>query len=616
MKKLLLLILVISNTTFGAETEKTVKSKITSATVFLKGAQVNRLGNIALAKGKTTLKLSGLSPYVDKNSIKVKGIGAYTILSVNHSINFLEQSPKTPEKTTILNQIEKLKLDIEYKKTEQEILNGRKDFLITNKKILNNEKAISPTDFKLFKEIYSSDFENIQISILKKQREIDGLNKQIQKLNQQIKENNTQKDLPTSEIRIVVSTKAETKGKISVSYFVDNAGWYPSYDLRVGDINSPVKLVYKANVFQNTGIDWKNIKLTFSNATPDESANIPVLSPYYLGFNNYAPKVAYGYYDPNVREVNGILRDSETGESIPFATIVVKGTTVGTTSDFDGNFSLAIPRDAKALTIAFVGYETAIVPISGPYLNITLKASAEMMDEIVVTAMGISRGSRKRKPAKEKSANIPKTKVVSYQTNFELSIDVPYTLKANANKLTIEMKDIELNTSYIYQAVPKITPKAFLIANITDWEQHNLLDGEVNLYFENTFVGKSILDLTQMSDTLEVSLGPDKGITIKRIKEKDLSSRQFLGGNKIESRVWKTTIRNNKSEKVKLLVFDQIPISNDEDITVDVQELSDGKMNTESGEVVWEIEIEPKETIEKTISYKVKYPKKKFLRIE
>ena len=77
-----------------------------------------------------------------------------------------------------------------------------------------------------------------------------------------------------------------------------------------------------------------------------------------------------------------------------------------------------------------------------------------------------------------------------------------------------------------------------------------------------------------------------------------------------------TSIRNNKPEKVRLLVFDQVPVSNDEAITVDIEELSNGKMNTDTGEVVWEIELEPKETIEKTIGYKVKYPKKKVLRID
>ena len=178
------------------------------------------------------------------------------------------------------------------------------------------------------------------------------------------------------------------------------------------------------------------------------------------------------------------------------------------------------------------------------------------------------------------------------------------------------MKEIELNSSYIYKSIPKISPKAFLIANIIDWEEYSLLDGEVNLYFENTFVGKSVLDLSQLSDTLEVSLGSDNNISIKRNKEKDHTSKQFIGGNRIENRIWKTSIRNNKSEKVKLFVYDQIPVSNNEEISVDIENLSDGKLNAETGEVVWEIELEAKQKIEKLIEYTVKYPKKKNIRIE
>jgi uncharacterized protein (TIGR02231 family) len=154
------------------------------------------------------------------------------------------------------------------------------------------------------------------------------------------------------------------------------------------------------------------------------------------------------------------------------------------------------------------------------------------------------------------------------------------------------------------------------MAHITEWEQHGLLDGEVNLYFEKTFVGKSVLDLAQMSDTLEVSLGADKSISVKREKQKDKTSRQFLGANKVETRVWTTAVRNNKATTIRLQLYDQIPVSNDDDISVDTEDISGGQLNDETGEVIWEIELAPQQSIEKTIKYEVKYPKKKYLRID
>lgn len=617
MKYLFLTLLLISTTIFASEAEKEAKSKITKATVFLSGAQVTRESNIRLSKGTTTLKFKELSPFIDKNSIKVSGIGNFTILSVDFNINHIEKTESKPETISLISQIEKLTLEVENKKMALNILSERKGFLSANEKVISSDKVISPNDFKLFKEIFSSDYESIQKSTLKNQRLVDSLNKEIQVLNKQVKEISSVKELPTSEITVLVSSKVDSDAAITLTYYLSNAGWFPSYDLRVENINSPVKLAYKANVYQNTGIDWNNIELTFSNASPMESAVLPTLNPYYLFFNNYpSPKADNSRYNPNLREVTGIIKDSETGEPIPFANVMIKDKTIGTTSDFDGKFSLSIPIGSKSLIVNYVGYESKEVTISNSFLDIPLNESVTALQEVVVTDYRVPLISRKDKYKKESEPIPVEMKTADYKTNFEFAIKIPYSISSKAGNLSIEMKEVELNTSYLYKTIPKLNPQAFLIANIVDWEQHSLLDGEVNLYFEKTFVGKSILDLSQLSDTLEVSLGVDKNITVTRNKQKEHTMKQFFGGNKIETISWKTIIRNNKSETIKIYVFDQIPISNNEEITVEPVNVSGGELNKETGEISWEIDLAPKETAEKTLEYKVKHPKKEYLRIE
>lgn len=616
MKKLAIALLLISTSIFATENEIESTSVITKATVFLDGAQVSRESNVTLKKGKTIVRFKELSPYIDKNSIRVKGLGDFTIMAVNHVINHIDKTKQSPESVKLNEQIEELKNTLEYKKVELSILNEKKQFLSTNNTIISSDKSISPSDFKLFKEIFSSDFESLQLSILKKQQEINDLNEKIETLRKQTMELNNVKELPTSEISVTVTSKIETKAHFTIDYYVSNAGWFPSYDIRVDNINAPVKLFYKANVYQNTGVDWNNVALTFSNASPSESAIIPTLYPYFLYFNNYPQRPTdHSNYNPAVREVSGFVRDGETGEPIPFANVLVKGKTIGTTSDHNGMFTLSIPIGAKSLVVTFIGYEQKEVTISGPYLEIPLSACEMALEEVVLTDYS-PKLLGKDKVRKESNSIPIDMNTADYKTNFEFNIDVPYTLQSKANRLTIEMKQIVLNSSYIYKSIPKLSQQAFLIANITDWEQHSLLDGEVNLYFEKTFVGKSVMDLSQFSDTLEVSLGADKNITIKREKQKVLTSKQFLGGNKIETRMWKTTIRNNKSEEIKIYLQDQVPISNDEKIVVETLSISDGEMDKETGKIVWEIDLAPKEIEEIIIEYKVKYPKDRFLIID
>jgi uncharacterized protein (TIGR02231 family) len=154
------------------------------------------------------------------------------------------------------------------------------------------------------------------------------------------------------------------------------------------------------------------------------------------------------------------------------------------------------------------------------------------------------------------------------------------------------------------------------MANIVDWEKYNLLEGEANIFFENTFVGKSILDVTFVSDTLSISLGRDKNVIVKRDKIKEFTTRQFLGSKKEETRTWQISVRNNKTKPIHMTLMDQVPVSTLEEIEVATENNSGGSYNKENGEVKWNFKLEPSAKKEFELKYKVKYPKDKFLHIE
>lgn len=80
----------------------------------------------------------------------------------------------------------------------------------------------------------------------------------------------------------------------------------------------------------------------------------------------------------------------EDGEPVIGASIIVKGTTVGTVTDFDGNFTLDVPSDGKQLVVSYIGMKSKEVVVS-PNVNVTLMSDTQNLDEVVVTAMGISR---------------------------------------------------------------------------------------------------------------------------------------------------------------------------------------------------------------------------------
>jgi hypothetical protein len=125
-----------------------------------------------------------------------------------------------------------------------------------------------------------------------------------------------------------------------------------------------------------------------------------------------------------------------------------------------------------------------------------------------------------------------------------------------------------------------------------------------------------ILDVRYSTDTLQISLGRDKGISVNREKTKDLTSRRFIGSKKEEVRNWKTTVRNNKGQKINMVVYEQVPVSTNAEIEVIIQKDSDGKHNPENGEIKWEFTLEPSETKEFEIQYAVRFPRIRNLNVE
>jgi uncharacterized protein (TIGR02231 family) len=201
-------------------------------------------------------------------------------------------------------------------------------------------------------------------------------------------------------------------------------------------------------------------------------------------------------------------------------------------------------------------------------------------------------------------------------TSIEFNVDIPYSIETGGKSKSIDMMSLELPASFEYQAVPKLDPTAFLVAQVRDWQKYDLLEGEANLYFENTFVGKSMLNLKFVSDTLNVSLGRDLGIIVKREKRKDFTSEKFIGSNKVVTRSWEISVRNNKKESVKIQITDQIPISQNKDIAVEAEELSGGRLNNSTGLVTWDIDLPAGQSKTIILSYSVKYPKNSNVNVE
>ena len=616
MKKTIIL-LVITFLSFSVNSqdisEQSIKSEVSSATIFLNSAQITREKKVELKKGIQLIKFVGLSPFIDKKSIRIKAKNI-EIRAVNFQKNYLSKNKKSTELITLETKFTDLINEIDLENialltTQEEIR-----FFKENRAIKGNQ-TLTVNALKETAQFYGTKMKSLNTKELKIKNKLKKLQIEKSLLAKQVEDLNSKRNFATGEIFIKVSSSSNKVIDFQLIYNVSNVSWYPSYDVRVTDINSPLTIVYKANVKQNSKVDWNNVKLQFSSATPNQSTKAGKITPYFIAYGTRPPN-----YKNNIDEISGYVSDNNG--NLPGVSVIVKGTTIGTETNFDGKYSIKIPNSKSTLVFSYLGYKTEERLTNNSTINVTMQENKVSLDEIVVTARGIKRekkalGYSAYKKTKEKDANysIPIEEIIN-QTSVSFKLIEPYSIRSSNKDYVVPMKTYQTDATYVYYTVPRIEERAFLVASLKNWEQYNLLEGEASIYFEDTFIGTSLIDTRFTKNNLDISLGVDKNITVKRTKSKDFTTKQFIGNKKEETSLWDIAIKNNKRQSIKIIILDQIPISTREEITITLDKTFNGELDKKTGEIKWRKIIYSNDTEEFQLKYTARYPKNKKLLLD
>lgn len=532
MKKLLTCWILLISVAALAQQEKPVESKISRVTVFLNRAQVTREVKTRLEPGRTNLIVRGLTSQLDQQSIQVAGKGSFVILGISHNQNFLTEFnvPRTIQ--VLRDSLGYYSRQLAAEQNMKEILTKEEQLLISNQKIGGTQQNLTVAELKAMADFYRARMAEIGQSKMKIDEKTMRINERVARINRQLQEQSELYSRNTSEIVVSVSAEEATAAELEVNYVVDNAGWTPVYDLRAINTRTPVQLSYKANVFQSTGEEWKNVKLKLSTANPSLGGQKPELYTWYLDF-------------------------------------------------YQDNFSKAL---------------------SGRISGVQVSRAAPMME-------------KQAEEAKLEDAVSSADYVNTIQTtlNTEFDIALPYTVLSASKPTLVDIRNYDMKADYEYAVAPKLDADAFLLAKATGWEEFNLLPGEANIFFEGTFVGKTYIDPNNIKDTLAISMGRDKRIVVKREKIKDYTTRKTISSSQRDSYAWEVSVRNTKGEPVKIVIEDQVPVSQNSQIEVTVTDTGGGRYVKDTGKLSWNLNLQPNETKKMVFKYEVKYPKDKQL---
>ena len=528
--------LLVSQVGLAQPKEQPVSSKIAAVTVFTKGAQIGRKAKASLAVGKTDLVFTGLSPRTDPQSVQVKATGNFTILSVVYRLNSVTDNKRTAAVETLESQRKALLQKITTERKLLDVFKNEEKILRDNQAVGTSEVPVKTADLRELADFQRTRLTEVLLKQVEIENRIQGVDSAVVRLNQSLQNVTTPREIPSGEVVVSVLAKAADNAQFDLTYLVNDARWFPTYDVRVKDINSPIDLTFKASVSQQSGEDWRDVKLTISTGNPKENSVAPTLRPWSLGFG-YPVAVAF---DAGIDgAVSGRVTD-KSGAGLPAVSVSAVGTSLGTNTDSQGNYALLVPAGANRLAFSAIGFTTQEVTLTSNRINVALAEDTRALNEVVVTSYDSRQRNNKAMPprddlpAHQRLPYAPQRTTESFQpTTLSYDIDEPYTVLTDGKVYVADIKTYSVPAGYDYVAVPKLEPDAFLTARVANWKDLNLLEAEARLFFEGAYLGKTLLDVRNAGDTLSLSLGRDKGIVVERKRLPDFSAGRFLSNNKV-----------------------------------------------------------------------------------
>lgn len=557
MKYLLPLMALMIQVTLSAQEihEHEIESEIQDVTVFLTGGEIHRTANIDLKAGRNKLIFTKISTVADDKSIQLSSSEPLNLVSVSTEIDYLHMVKQNPRISMIKDSIQLLDRQIDELVNTQNAYQSERLLLEQNRSIKGEQANLSVEELRAMATFYREKMIEINNALTNFDREIAKRNTLKMRYQNQLTELNYKETVKSNQIIILVDSDEDLSMDFDLRYIVSNCGWQANYDLMTANITEKIKLKYKAKVYNNTGNDWKGVSLFLSTSDPNITASAPELQPWFL----------------NRSSLNSQVND-----------------------DYEGGY--VVPDNRR---------------FSKYYQNSNAPQMNQNLDGLSFDNSFGNNGALSNPEANIRFQNI---EVSQLSTTFEIL--ETYSIPSDAKPYLVEITNYELDATYSHKAVPKLDKDAFLLANIVGWEKLDLVPGPTRVYYADAFVGQSYINTSNVQDTLRLSFGRDTKIPVTRKLVEEFSDKKVVGNNRKDTYTYRIIAKNNRDIPIRLNLYDQIPISQDSDISVSINETSEGLHNETTGKLTWLVQLKPGESKKFNLSFTIKYPKDKQIRVK
>jgi hypothetical protein len=535
---------LLSANLFFAQKPIYTKAKVTAVKVYRNSAELQNTVSFSIPSGISEIVIGNISEEINEKTIQI-GVNSKNIsilssqFTSDYSTDFKmdttnPQIKKVNDSIKIVeNLISKNRIELDANKKAVELLDKNQTVLVGSNSS-NVAQLTQLTEFYTNKRI---ELENKLVSLKTKG---DDLSKKLSRLKSSLKTKEQKEAEEFADGVIVLKLMSPAAGniKLNINYLTDNVSWKPYYEIKAEKISAPLDVTFKAIVKQNTGLDWKGVKLTLINGNSSRNNYAPTVSPWFI----YARS-------PKEREIQ---REEIASKS---AAIRIRGMGSVNAAEYDDQYK-ELEGHAEGVAVGYAGFN-----------------------------------------------------VNTNELNTSYDIDIPYDILSNNEDHLISLYQQKIPADYQYFTAPNYNREAYLLAKIKDFSKYNLVSAPASIIFENMYIGETRISPDQTNNEMNITLGSDPKISIRREEVQDKSGEKFLSSYREKVITYDLVIKNNKKEQISIEVKDRFPLSNNEAVKIEVLDKSGATKDDEKGFLTWNIKLSPSETKKLRVSYKVRYPK-------
>ena len=530
---------LLSANLFFAQKPIYTKAKVTAVKVYRNSAELQNTVSFSVPSGISEIVIGNISEEINEKTIQI-GVNSKNIsilssqFTNDYSTDFKmdttnPQIKKVNDSIKIVeNLISKNRIELDANKKAVELLDKNQTVLVGSNSS-NVAQLTQLTEFYTNKRI---ELENKLVSLKTKG---DDLSKKLSRLKSSLKTKEQKEAEEFADGVIVLKLMSPAAGniKLNINYLTDDVSWKPYYEIKAEKISAPLDVTFKAIVKQNTGLEWKGVKLTLINGNSSRNSYAPTVSPWFI----YARS-------PREREIQ---REEAS---------LIKTRGVASKAEYAVKDTALEGRVEEVVVTAYAGFNV--------------------------------------------NAN---------ELNTSYDIDIPYDILSNNEDHLISLYQQKIPADYQYFTAPNYRREAYLLAKIKDFSKYNLVSAPASVIFENMYIGETRVSPDQTNNEMNITLGNDPKISIRREEVQDKSGEKFLSSYREKVVTYDLVIKNNKKEQISMEIKDRFPLSNNEAVKIEVLDKSGAAKDDEKGFLTWNIKLSPSETKKLRVSYKVRYPK-------